>query len=84
MPENPSDPPVRSLAGVHPGESVEIRLILFDSLRSLCRDLGLTEGTVVQCRGEARPHLFLRTVTVPTILLERDWARFIQVVDVAA
>lgn len=83
MPENMEAATVRSLAGIQPGESVEIRLILFDSLRTLCRDLGLREGMVVYCRGEARLHLILRTARQTTIVLERDWARFIQVIDLA-
>jgi hypothetical protein len=73
--------PVRSLAAASAGESVQIRRILFGALRSLCADLGVREGDVVQCRAGTATHLLLDTPEGRTVTLERDWARFIQVAN---
>lgn len=71
--------PVRSLAAIVAGETVEIRRILFDAVRGLCTDLGVSEGDVVRCRADTPSHLLLDTPAGRTVALERDWARFIQV-----
>lgn len=71
--------PVRSLASARAGEVVIIRRILFDTLRSLCADLGVFEGDVVSCRAGTATHLVLRTVTGRTVPLDREWTRFIQI-----
>lgn len=71
--------PVRSLAAIVAGETVEIRRILFDAVRGLCTDLGVGEGDVVHCRADTPSHLLLDTPAGRTVALERDWARFIQV-----
>ncbi|HEY8484829.1 MAG TPA: FeoA domain-containing protein [Longimicrobiales bacterium] len=72
---------VRSLAATGPGESVEIRRILFGTLRALCADLGVREGDVVRCRAGTGSHIWLETPSGRTVAIERDWARFIQVCD---
>lgn len=71
--------PVRSLAGIGPGETVVVRCILFDSLRSLCAELDLREGDIVSCRTATPAQLLLETANGQGITLHRDLARFIQV-----
>lgn len=71
--------PVRSLATIAVGEAVEIRRVLFGAVRLLCTDLGFGEGDVVRCRLDTPGYLLLETTAGRTVVLERDWARFIQV-----
>jgi hypothetical protein len=71
--------PLASLAGVRTGDVVEIRAILFDSLRAQCSGLGYAEGTVVRCRAAGRASLLLVTPDGRTVFVDRDAARFIQV-----
>jgi DNA-binding Xre family transcriptional regulator len=71
--------PLRSLAATGTGEAVEIRRILFDTLRSLCDELDVHEGDVVTCRAGTTTQLLLETTHGRRITLQRDWARFIQV-----
>jgi len=71
---------VRSLAAADAGEVVEIRRILFGVLRALCGELGIREGDAVRCRAATPGHLLLETPGGRTVTLERDWARFVQVV----
>jgi hypothetical protein len=75
--------PLRSLAGTGTGEAVEIRRILFDTLRTLCDDLDVHEGDVVMCRAGTSTQLLLETEQGRRVTLQRDWARFIQVSSVA-
>ncbi len=79
MPSGVSPEPVRSLAATRTGDVVLIRRILFGTLRSLCRDLGVREGDVVHCRSGSASHLLLDTAAGRTVPIDRDWARFIQV-----
>lgn len=72
--------PVRSLAAADTGEAIEIHRILFGALRQLCADLGVHEGEVVRCRACTPSQLMLETPAGRVVALERDWARFIQVV----
>ena len=71
--------PLRSLAGTGTGEAVEIRHILFDTLRTLCDNLDVHEGDVVKCRAGTATQLLLETRHGRRVTLQRDWARFIQV-----
>lgn len=71
-----------SLAGVCDGETVRIERILFDTLRDLCHDVGLAEGDVVHCRHNSNAVLLLGTDEGRTIILDSDWARFIQAAPV--
>lgn len=71
--------PVRSLAAARAGEVMLIRRILFGTLRALCSDLGLPEGSRVRCRAATPSHILLETPGGRTIAIERDRARFIQV-----
>lgn len=73
-----------SLAAARAGEKIAIRRILFDELRALCADLDLHEGDVVRCRTGASSRMSLETAGGRVVLLERDWARFIQVDPLSA
>jgi hypothetical protein len=72
--------PIRSLAAADRGELVEIRRILFGALRELCADLGLREGDLVRCRACTPSQFLLETQAGRVVALDRDWARFIQIV----
>jgi hypothetical protein len=67
-----------SLAAARRGDYVHVQHILFEQLREDCARLGLHEGDVVQCRSSGA-YLLLDTEQGGTIVLERDWARFIVV-----
>ena len=73
--------PLRSLAATGTGEAVEIRKILFGTLRDLCNQLDVHEGDVVKCRAGTATQLLLETAHGRRVTLQRDWARFIQVSD---
>ncbi len=73
--------PIRSLAAADRGEMIEIRRILFGALRELCAELGLHEGEVVRCRAGTPSQLLLETQGGRVVALDRDWARFIQIVS---
>jgi hypothetical protein len=68
-----------SLAAVRDGEKVQIDRILFDKLKNLCYNLGIEEGKVVRCRHNTRAVLLLETGASRTIIIDQDWARFVQV-----
>jgi hypothetical protein len=74
-----SPPSLRSLAGVRPGESLVVRRILFDALRTHCSALDLREGQRVRCRSISPTRVMLETSDGRVVAFERDWARFIQV-----
>jgi hypothetical protein len=69
-----------SLAATRSGQTVEVRRILFEGLREHCSDLGIHEGDVVRCRADTPAQLILETPHGRTVALQRDWARFIEVV----
>jgi hypothetical protein len=69
----------RCLAEVGPSETVRVERILFHLLKDLCYDLGLEEGDVLRCRRASRAFLVLETAAGRTIIMEMDWARFIEV-----
>jgi hypothetical protein len=75
----PSDPLVRSLAEVRPNDLIRVEHILFDSLREECHGIGIAEGDVLRCRRSSRAVLLLETSAGRTLILDSDWARFIQV-----
>jgi hypothetical protein len=68
-----------SLASIRDGEKVRIERILFDKLKDLCYSLGIEEGKVVRCRHNTRAVLLLETGAARTIIIDQDWARFVQV-----
>jgi hypothetical protein len=69
-----------SLAATRTGQTVEIRRILFQGLREHCSDLDIHEGDVLRCRADTASQLILETTHGRTVALQRDWARFIEVV----
>jgi hypothetical protein len=69
----------RCLAEVGPSETVRVERILFHLLKDLCYDLGLEEGDVLRCRRASHAFLVLETAAGKTIIMEMDWARFIEV-----
>jgi hypothetical protein len=79
MANSPAPVAVATLAAVHEGDDVQVKQFLFDGVRSLCRTLGLYEGDVVHCRSDAPSWLVLETPGGRTVVLERGWARFIEV-----
>jgi hypothetical protein len=81
---SPTTTPLRSLAATGTGEQVEIRRILFDTLRTLCDELDVHEGDVVKCRAGTNTQLLLETQHGRRVTLQRDWARFIQVCTASA
>ncbi|MEX2283409.1 MAG: hypothetical protein WEE89_13080 [Gemmatimonadota bacterium] len=69
-----------SLAAIEPNQVVKIEKLLFASLERLCADLGLREGDLVRCRASSTRRLYLSTVDARTVAIDRDQARFVQVV----
>jgi hypothetical protein len=74
-----ANPQLRSLAEIRPGESVRIEHILFDMLKDLCSGIGIAEGDVVRCRRTSNAVILLETSTGRTVILDGDWARFVEV-----
>lgn len=72
-------PSLRSLAAVRPGESLVVRRILFDALRTHCSALDVREGQRIRCRGTSPSRVMLETSGGRVVAFDRDWARFIQV-----
>jgi hypothetical protein len=72
-------PALRSLAGAHAGETLQVQRILFGALRAHCKAMELQEGDVVHCRNASAHRLILETRSGRIVALDRDWARFIQV-----
>lgn len=59
---------VESLVDVTPGETVEIRQVIFDSLREYCAELGVHKGD----------HLTLVEGDLSNLLLEEDDGRLVR------
>ena len=70
----------QSLAATRSGERVEVRRILFQGLREHCSDLDIHVGDVLRCRADTASQLILETAGGRTVSLQRDWARFIEVI----
>lgn len=73
----------RSLADIRPNERVSIKHVLFGTLKVLCGDLGLHEGAEVRCRRATRSVLVLENERGRTVILDQDWARFVEVRSVS-
>lgn len=71
--------PHRWLAQALPDETVRIERMLFKVLRDLCIGLGVVEGDVVRCRTVTESIVLLETPGGRTIVIDQDWARFIEV-----
>ncbi len=70
---------MRSLESVAAGETVTVRRILFDALRSHCSARGVREGARLRIRSGDRERLQLETAAGEAVPCERRYARFIQV-----
>jgi hypothetical protein len=68
-----------TLAAGRPGDALSIRRILFDDLRTYCERLDMREGESVRIEAAGGAHLRIVTAHSRRVLLERDWARFIEV-----
>ena len=69
----------RSLTTVTPGSAVEVREILGEGLRAFCHEIGINEGEVLRCRADGATHKIMVTASGRTIVIEQDYARFINV-----
>ncbi len=74
---------MRSLENVGAGETVTVRRILFDTLRSHCRELGIDEGSLVSGRAADASQVIVETAEGRAVPCERRFARFIQVLSQA-
>ncbi len=70
---------MRSLENVGAGEEVTVRRILFDTLRSHCRERGIEEGSHVSGRAADARQVIVETSGGQAVPCERRYARFIQV-----
>lgn len=68
----------RSLCDVHPGETVKVRLVLFDSLRAYCADLGLHDGDRVILLEEGSTDVVVRGSGGIVVRCPSDLARFVE------
>ncbi len=69
----------RSLATTETGETVTVRRILFDTLRSHCSERGVREGARLRVRAGDAERVELETAGGRAVPCERRYARFIQV-----
>jgi hypothetical protein len=74
--------PLHSLGDSPVGQSVVIRQILFDGLRSDCERVGVREGQAFRLDEGTHSHLLLETRDGRTAKVRREWARFIEVESV--
>ena len=74
---------VRTLATIQPGERLSIERVIFDSVRVRCQKTDLREGTTTTCVAGTPDHLMLEAATGRLVIVERRWARFVEV-DIAA
>jgi hypothetical protein len=82
-PSRPTASP-RSLATIAPGETLEIRCILFDGVRDVCDRAGLREGDRVRCRDATPSRLLLESESGRAIHLDRRWADFVEAAESGA
>ena len=68
----------RSMVDVQAGERGIVRQILFESVRSRCRTLGIREGSRFRCTGTSPAGVSLE-VAGRVLELERSWSYFVQV-----
>lgn len=73
------NPATLSLAAITAGQIVMIRRIIYGMVRDLCTDLGLVEGQMVECAANAGRTLRLRNAGGRTVMLDADYARFVEV-----
>jgi hypothetical protein len=69
----------RTLESVAVGESVALATFPFETLRSLCADLGLTTGSIVRCVVSSPSVLLLEREDGQQVRMDAGWARLIQI-----
>jgi hypothetical protein len=74
----------RSLLQIKPHERVRIESVRFQTLRALCADLGILEGSTVFALAVTPRVLLLLNDAGQPVRLEAEWARFIRVTGVSA
>ncbi len=74
---------MRSLENVGAGETVTVRRILFDTLRSHCRERGIDEGSLLSGRAADASRVVVETAAGRAVPCERRYARFIQITSQA-
>lgn len=71
--------PTPSLAGLDLGDIVEIRVILFDLVRSHCWGMNIAVGDVVQCLGTKNGHVLVARADGSRTSVPEECAAFIGV-----
>jgi hypothetical protein len=72
-----------SLAQVDVNETVRVEGFVFGMVRDLCDSIGLHEGDVVRCRANGAATVILEGHVRGTLVVDQDWARFVQVKPIA-
>ncbi len=80
MAESSDQSQARSLAAIASGERVVITRILGRGALELCRSLGLHVGDCIRCRSATGFHVWIESAHGDVVAVERDWARYIDVV----
>jgi hypothetical protein len=70
------------LSGACTGDTLEVRAILFGSLRHECSRMGIVQGVRFVLRDDTPTHLHLDRCEGGSAVLRREWTRFIQVAPV--
>ena len=70
---------LRTLATARPGERCRVTSLVFSLVRDHCRELGFGENDVILCLGNGRDHVALRRPDGKKVLLEREYAWFVEV-----
>jgi hypothetical protein len=74
---------LHDLARTSPGETVLIRLVLFDGVRRACAERGIRCGTKARILENTGTHLLLELDGGPVVPVAQEWARFIDASRVA-
>lgn len=73
----------RSLARASPGRSYRVTGVFFSMVRDRCADFDCREGDTLLCLENAADGLLLRRSNGARMRLEREYAWFVQVIDVS-
>ena len=68
-----------TLGAARPGSSYRVSELVFTHVRDRCEELGIREGDEVRCLGSQRWALELQRSDGRRVLLEQDYAWFVQV-----
>lgn len=68
---------LHDLARTSPGETVVIRLVLFDAVRRACAERGIRCGTTARIVESTGTHLVLELDDGDMVPVAKEWARFI-------